>query len=83
MRPAAGIEPSSPQGRQRWGRELRRRPWEPPQSRWPHRCWTRTTGESPAAAPKKQLETEGKSFKIKLNLGGKWQKKGGWKPSRL
>ena len=47
---AAGIEPGSTQGRQQGARELRRRPWEPPQSRWARCCPPRTAHESPEPA---------------------------------
>ena len=44
---AAGIEAGCPQGRKHGARVLRRRPWEPTQSRWARCFWPRTTAESP------------------------------------
>jgi hypothetical protein len=47
---AGGIEQGSPQDLQCLARVLRRRPWEPPQSRWACCCPPRTAHESPEPA---------------------------------
>ena len=56
---AGGIEQGSPQDWQCLARVLRRRPWEPPQSRWASHCQGRTTCESPKPAQKKSEKKHG------------------------
>ena len=52
---AGGIERGSPEAGLDAAPELRRRPWEPAQSRWAQAGCRRTTWESPEPAPKNYL----------------------------
>ena len=51
---AGRIEQGCPQGWRGLAREVRRRPWEPPQTRWASPRQTRTTCESRIARPPKK-----------------------------
>jgi hypothetical protein len=51
---AGRIEQGCPQGWRGLAREVRRRPWEPPQTRWASPRQMRTTCESRIARPPKK-----------------------------